>query len=58
MPSAGKSENSGYCRVGGRHGGASVTVDGAFKSNCSKIEEVHNIISEDKTINLTWPIIL
>ena len=53
---AGVSDNAGDRRVGGRHFGASVTVDGAFESNRSKIEEVSNPIPEDKKINLTWPI--
>ena len=31
MPSSGKSNDAGYCGVVGRHGGASVTVGGAFE---------------------------
>ena len=54
--SAGTGNNAGDRRVGGRHSGVSITVDGAFKSNRSKIEEVPNPIPEDKKINLTWPI--
>ena len=38
MPSSGTSDNAGYHIVCGRHGGASVTVDGAFESNRSKME--------------------
>ena len=55
VSSAGTSDNTRDHRVGGRHGGASVTVNGAFKSNRSKIKEVPNPIPEDKTINPTWP---
>ena len=47
------SDNARNCRVGERHNGLSVTVDGAYESNCSKIEDVPNPIPEDKTINLT-----
>ena len=42
--------------MGGRHGGASVTVDGASKSNLLNIEDVPNPILEDNTINPTWKI--
>ena len=56
MPSSGTMDNTRYCGLGGRHGGASVTVDGAFKSNRSKIKEVPNPVPEVKTINLTWSI--
>ena len=44
VPSAGTSNNARYFGVGGRHGGASVTMDGAFGSNFSKNEEVPNPI--------------
>ena len=42
--SAGTSEDTVDCGVGGRHGGASVTMDGAFKSNLSKNEEFNSPI--------------
>ena len=53
MPSADTRDNAGDCRVGGIYGGASVTVDGVCESSHSKIEEVPNPVTEDKTINLT-----
>ena len=56
VQSEGTGNDAGYCRVGGIHSGASVTMDGAFKSNHSKNEEFPNPIPEDKTINLIWPI--
>ena len=31
VPSTGTSDDARYCRLGGRYGGASVTVGGAFK---------------------------
>ena len=58
VTSAGTSNNAVYCILVERHVGESITVDGALKSNSSKIEEVPNPIPEDKTINLTCPIIL
>ena len=56
MPSVDMSDDDGDCRVGGRHGGASVTANGAFKPNRSKNEEVPNQIIEDYRINPTWTI--
>ena len=45
--SGGTSNDAGYSRVGGRHGRYSVTMDGAFQSNFSKMKnfpiQFHNI---------------
>ena len=56
VPSVGISNDARYLRVGGKHGGVSVTMDGALKSNRYKNEEVPNPIPDDKTIELTWTI--
>ena len=52
----GMSDDVRDCRVGGRHGRVSVTVEGEFESNFSKNEEVTIIIPGDNTITITWPI--
>ena len=39
MLSASTRDDSGDCIVGGRHGGASAIVDGAFKSIFSKMKK-------------------
>ena len=57
-PSTGTSEEVIDHKVGGRYGGASVTMDREFGSNFSKYKYFPNPIPEDKTINLTWSIIL
>ena len=46
------SENTGDIQLGGRHGGASITVGGAFESNYSKNEEVHNPSPKDKRVKV------
>ena len=52
MAYTGMSNDTGYCGVDGRHGGASVFVGGAFVFNVNHLQEIVFLNLSSKTVNV------